>query len=256
MNQNKVFGLIGYPLSHSYSKQYFTDKFTAFHLNSFSYKEFEIKHIKDIEKIINREENLCGFNVTSPYKEEILPYLTSLSIEANEIMAVNTVKIIKTNNTKELIGYNTDCYGFISALKQEVNIKDIKQAVILGTGGAAKAVFYALKQQDINAILVSRKEDKDNKDIITYEELNDMYFDDISLIVNATPCGMKKDLPPICPINTDKITNNNIVFDLIYNPPSTPLLSIARKQGAKTINGLSMLKFQAEKSWQIWNSGK
>jgi shikimate dehydrogenase len=254
MNQNKVFGLIGYPLSHSYSKQYFTDKFTALHLNSFSYKEFEIKHIKDIETIINEEENLCGFNVTSPYKEEILPYLSCLSIEANEIMAVNTVKIIKTNNTKELIGYNTDCYGFISTLKQEVNIKDIKKAVILGTGGAAKAVFYALRKKDINTLLVSRKEGIKDNQIITYKELNDMSFDDISLIVNATPCGMKKDLPPICPINTNKIKNNNIVFDLIYNPPSTPLLSIAREQGAKTINGLSMLKFQAEKSWQIWDN--
>ncbi|MCH3923856.1 MAG: shikimate dehydrogenase [Bacteroidales bacterium] len=256
MLNNKVFGLVGYPLSHSYSKQYFTDKFIALNLRNYQYKEFEIKNINDLENILTKESNLCGFNVTSPYKEQIIPMLNDMNIEAKDIMAVNTVKIINNNDTKELIGYNTDCYGFISSLKENVDIKQIKKAVVLGSGGAAKAVYYSLKEQNIEVKYVSRKQITDDNQTITYEELNDMSFDDISLIVNATPCSMKKGLPPIAPINTNKITNKNIVFDLIYNPSITPLLSIAQRQGAKTINGLSMLHQQAEKSWQIWNSEK
>ncbi|MCC7331838.1 MAG: shikimate dehydrogenase [Flavobacteriales bacterium] len=242
----KQYGLVGHPLDHSFSKQFFTDKFIRENLTNCTYKNFDIKDISQVKTVVNNTPELMGFNVTIPYKEQIIPYLHKIDSEAAEVGAVNTVKITNGKWT----GYNTDIYGFKQSLKPFLEISQ-ERALILGTGGASKAVYYVLNSLNINCLFVSRTPKKDNE--ISYNDVNEYVIRNHQIIVNTTPIGTFPKIdekPEIC---YNEITSKHLLYDLIYNPDETQFLKEGRKKGATTINGLQMLKIQAEKSWKIWN---
>lgn len=251
MERQKIYGLAGYPVKHSYSKRYFEHKFQDSGLSFCKYDLFEFGNPEEIVTLIRSEKNLCGLNVTSPFKQSIIEYLDELDPIAEEIGSVNTIAI-ENGKTK---GYNTDYLGFDYALTQECNPDKIVSAAILGSGGAASSVAYILNKRSIDFFFVSRNPKKNNKGkkTIDYDELNKTNFENLSLIVNATPCGMGLLTNTKAPIDTLKISNRNIVFDLIYNPSPTLLLEQSVKNGAHIIDGLKMLYSQAEYSWKIWN---
>ncbi len=216
----------------------------------YSFHLFEIKQIDEIKNIIQEHENLQGFCVTMPYKQEILNYLNTLSPTAMECGNVNCVKIIRHNSNIELQGYNTDAYGFEYSLLNQLSIKNIQQAYILGSGGVSKTIYHILNKHNIPTQIVSRN--PKNKQI-SYEEMNQS-FGDKALFVNASPVGMH-DLEQQMPnIDLNKINSTHQIFDLIYNPSPTLLMKECEKRGAKTIDGSQMLYQQAEKAWEIWQS--
>lgn len=231
------YGLIGHPLSHSFSKTYFTEKFEREGLDC----EYENYDIDDIALV--RELDLSGFNVTSPYKEAIIPYLDELDPIAAEVGAVNTVKVLPNGR---LIGYNTDVIGFAETV---FGAELQKTALILGTGGASKAVQYALRQLGIRYSIVSRSIGKGD---YQYEELTPEIIQSHLLIVNATPVGMAPNINEAPNLPYDAITPQHTLIDLIYNPDETLFLRKGKEHGAITINGLTMLHAQAEASWEIW----
>lgn len=241
------FGLIGKKLDYSFSKDFFIQKFKDLNLPNNTYSNIECENETALAHfLLDEVYQLKGFNVTIPYKESLIPYLDSLQDEAQEIQAVNTVKII--NN--KLVGYNTDVYGFKESLKPLLQPQH-KKALVLGTGGASKSIVYALKSLNIDTLLVSR-----NKNItsVLYEELTEELLTDYLLIINCTPLGTfpKLETYPAIPYNF--ITNKHLVYDLVYNPKESLFLTKAKQQGANIQNGLSMLQLQAEKAWEIWNS--
>lgn len=247
---NKILGLIGFPLTHSFSANYFAEKFTKESIKGYEYQNFEIPSIDDFKKVINNNPDLVGLNVTIPYKEKVIPFLDELDDEAKEIGAVNTIKIIRKNGVVRLKGYNTDIYGFRETLKPLLKQHQYK-AFILGTGGAAKAVEYVLKKIGLDVLYVSRNPSSKNE--IAYTDLNEFAVQDFSVIVNSTPLGMfpKVDVCPEIPYQF--LTDKNLLYDLIYNPGETLFMKKGKEQGANTQNGLGMLKLQAEKAWEIWN---
>ncbi len=244
----KKYGLIGYPLDQSFSKDFFTKKFHNNNIDA-EYLNFELESIGEFPEIIDDNPNLIGFNITIPYKEKILPFLTNLDKEAEKVMAVNTVKIQVNPKEKRLVGYNTDVYGFEETLKPHLQSHHTK-ALILGTGGASKAVKYVLEKLGIEYKFVSRGKERG---YLTYKKLNNDIIAEHTLIINTTPLGMFPDVDsyPVLPYNA--ITNKHLCYDLIYNPPETIFLKKSKEQGATTINGKDMLIKQAEKSWEIWN---
>lgn len=248
---NKIFGLIGYPLTHSFSAKYFADKFEKENIVNHSYDNFEIPSIEDFPSIIKNNPDLVGLNVTIPYKEQILPFLDELDDEAREIGAVNTIRIIKRDGKTILKGYNTDIYGFRETLKPLLQQNHYK-ALILGTGGAAKAVEYVLKKIGLEVLYVSRNPASANE--VAYSDLNQEALRNYPVIINSTPLGMypKVDVCPAIPY--EYITKSNLLYDLIYNPSETLFMKKGVEKGANTQNGLGMLKLQAEKAWEIWNS--
>lgn len=244
----KVFGLIGQSLSHSFSKEYFTKKFTALHLSEYVYELWELKDLQSIRSFIKSKENVIGFNVTIPYKTEIIRYLDNISDDVKKINACNCVHI----KNQQWIGYNTDWWGFYKMIENKLE-KHHSSAMILGTGGAAKAVAYALEKSGISYVYVSRqKKLSSNVEVLTYDELLSEHFMKHRLIINTTPLGMYPNVDTLPPIPIDFINEKNFVIDLIYNPKETLLLQEAQKRGAKVLNGLEMLYLQAEKSWYIW----
>ncbi len=244
----KVFGLIGQSLSHSFSKEYFTKKFTALHLSEYVYELWELRDLQNIRGFIESKENVAGFNITIPYKTEIIKYLDIISEEVQEINACNCVHI--KNN--QWIGYNTDWWGFYKMIENKLE-KHHLSAMILGTGGAAKAVAYALEKSGISYVYVSRqKKIFSNVAVLTYDELVLEHFIEHTLIVNTTPVGMYPNVNELPSIPIDFINEKHFVIDLIYNPEKTRLLKEAQKRGARILNGLEMLYLQAEKSWYIW----
>lgn len=247
---NKILGLIGFPLTHSFSANYFAEKFAKESIKGYEYQNFEIPSIDDFKKVINNNPDLVGLNVTIPYKEKVIPFLDELDDEAKEIGAVNTIKIIRKNGAVRLKGYNTDIYGFRETLKPLLKQHQYK-AFILGTGGAAKAVEYVLKKIGLDVLYVSRNPSSKNE--IAYTDLNEFAVQDFSVIVNSTPLGMfpKVDVCPEIPYQF--LTDKNLLYDLIYNPGETLFMKKGKEQGANTQNGLGMLKLQAEKAWEIWN---
>lgn len=248
MNKRNKFGLVGKDISYSFSKKYFTEKFEKLNLKNYSYVNFDIPEIEEFPFLLyHREEEFRGLNVTIPYKQSIIKYLDDLSEEAKEIGAVNTIKITSNN---ELIGYNTDIYGFTNSIKPLLNIES-KKALILGTGGASNAVAFSLKKMGIDFKFVSRKK---NENVLLYNELNEEILHNHQIIINCTPVGTFPNINEKPQIPYSSITKNHIAFDLIYNPEETAFLKAAKKQGAKIKNGLEMLQLQAEKSWEIWNS--
>lgn len=241
MNQ---FGLIGYPLSHSFSKGYFAEKFIRENIANSNYDTFPIEKIEDFEQLC-QQNNFKGLNVTIPYKQSIIPFLDELNEDAQKIGAVNTIKFI--DNKK--IGYNSDVYGFEYSLLPFLKTHH-KQALILGTGGASKAVEYVLKKLNIHYKYVSRIA---NNDIISYQDINEEIINTHHIIINTTPLGMYPNIDAAPEIPYQYISDKHLLYDLVYNPEETLFLKKGKEKNAQTKNGLEMLYLQAERSWQIWN---
>lgn len=240
------FGLVGKDISYSFSRGYFADKFKSENLQ-YSYVNFDLQSINELSLIISDNSNLKGLNVTIPYKEQVMPLLDKVDKRAKKIGAVNTIKITKN---KKLKGYNTDYYGFKNSLGPHLKSHH-KKALILGTGGASKAVAYALKNLKITYDFVSRSK----KEGVTflYSDLTDAIISDYTIIINCTPIGTFPNIEACPDIPYKGITEQHILYDLIYNPEQTKFLRQGFQKGAITINGSEMLKLQAEKSWEIWN---
>lgn len=244
----RQFGIIGYPLSHSFSPGYFNAKFEREGLNDCQYKAYPLTSIELLPKLIQENPNLEGLNVTIPYKSEVIPYLDELSTEAREIGAVNVIKIKKG----KLTGYNSDVYGFEKSLRNFLPSSPIEmKALVLGTGGAAKAVQYVLKKMGIQYLMVSRNIKEDG---ITYESISKEIFQSHSLIINTTPLGMSPKIDTCPPLPYELTKTGHYFFDLVYNPEKTLFLQKAESQGGHIQNGLPMLHLQAERAWEIWQS--
>jgi shikimate dehydrogenase len=241
----KTYGLIGKSLSHSFSKKYFTEKFHNQGLIDSEYINIEIEAIEEfVEKV--KELQPKGLNVTVPYKELIIPYLDELDEVAKEIGAVNTI-VFKNGKLK---GYNTDAFGFHQSIKPFFKTQH-ERALILGTGGASKAVEYVLKQYGVDVLFASRSETKDN--ILNWNDINENVIKHHLLIINCTPLGMFPNIAskPVIPYSA--LTERHLLIDLVYNPDETLFLKLGNENGAKVLNGLTMLQQQAEKSWRLWN---
>jgi shikimate dehydrogenase len=241
MSIKKTYGLIGKNIDYSFSVKYFGQKFNDEKIIDSEYVNFDLREIEDFNNLEILKIN--GLNVTIPYKEKIITYLDEVDKAASIIGAVNT--IAKKDN--KLIGYNTDYIGFIESFKNNLNFKN---ALILGTGGASKAIQYALNIKNINFDIASRK---NNKKYISYDLINEK-IKDYDLIINTTPLGTFPDVSKKPKINYNLINENHFCYDLIYNPEKTSFLKECEKKGARIMNGLEMLKSQAEESWIIWNS--
>ncbi len=241
----KQYGLIGYPLSHSFSKGYFAEKFLKENITDANYDVFPLEKIDDFTALYQNKENLIGLNVTIPYKQQVIPFLDELDETSANIGAVNTVKFTQGKR----IGYNTDAYGFEMSLKPMLQSHHTN-ALILGTGGASKAVEYVLKKLGISFQYVSRNK---SDHTISYEQLDEFIIHNSKLIINCTPIGMypNVDVAPNIPYNA--ISEKHLLYDLVYNPEETLFLKKGKEKGAQTKNGLEMLYLQAERSWEIWN---
>lgn len=244
----ELFGLVGKNISYSFSKGYFSDKFRNLQLINHEYVNFDIDKIEDLLSLVNQfKASLKGFNVTIPYKQSIFNYLDEVDATANEIGAVNTVKL--TNNGK-LIGYNSDVVGFENSILPLLN-KHHTKALILGTGGASKAVGFVLKKLKIDFYKVSRNPKR--KDEISYSDISEKLLKEHTIIINSSPLGTFPNIDQKPSIPYQFLTNKHLLFDLIYNPAETAFLIEGKKQGAQIKNGFEMLELQAEESWRIWN---
>lgn len=242
----RIYGLIGKTLSHSFSGKYFGEKFQNEGLTNHEYRMFEFPDITDVEKLF-RIEGLSGLNVTLPYKTEIIPYLDALDPQAERIGAVNVIAF----RGGQHIGYNSDYFGFKNSLtawlgKEPYHVK----ALILGTGGASKAVKVALEDLNIPFKFVSRTHDKGD---MIYEEVTGEVISEFSLIINTSPLGMSPNETTCPPLPYHMMGENHYLYDLVYNPETTLFMRYGGENGAKTMNGLKMLYLQAEASWRIWN---
>ena len=245
----KLYGLIGYPLSHSFSKNYFSNKFQRENILDCQYELFEIDSIKKVEQVF-KKENLHGFNVTIPYKHDIMAYMDDFDHSAKKVGAVNVVKI---NKDGKKTGFNSDYYGFKTSLESWLPTFENQNALIMGVGGAAKAVIAVLNDLAIPFLKISREITKGD---LTYEALNHNpeLINDHHLIINTTPLGMTPNIDSMPNITYQNLNDKFYLYDLIYNPAETRFLSEGKKYGAHTKNGLQMLELQAEKSWEIWKS--
>lgn len=245
----KKLGLIGFPLGHSFSKKYYLEKFDKEQITGINYDLYSIEDIKEFEKIFN-DTDFYGVNVTIPHKINVLAYINELSPEAQEIQAVNCIQIKHTEQGPFLKGYNTDVYGFEESLKPLLESHHTK-ALILGNGGAAKAVEYALKQLNIDYKFVSRTKTDNN---FTYNEIDQDVLNEYSIIINCSPIGTYPNIEVAPNLPYEYITSKHLLYDLVYNPAETAFLKKGIQNGAKVKNGQEMLEIQAEKNWEIWNS--
>jgi shikimate dehydrogenase len=245
----RLFGLIGYPLSHSFSAQYFAKKFASENIQDAEYRLFPLEQISEISTLIADQPDLQGFNITIPYKVAILPHLDHITKEAEAVGAVNCVKIEGGESGIILTGYNTDFYGFRESLVQVLKPYH-KTALVLGTGGAAKAVCYTLQKLGITYTQVSRG--SQDVQTLNYSQLDEKIISENLLIINTTPVGMYPDTVKFPDIPYQFIGNKHLLYDLVYNPTVTSFMLKGREAGATVKNGLQMLKMQAEKSWEIW----
>ena len=237
------FGLLGKNISYSFSKTYFTEKFKNMQLHGYEYCNFDIQAIDEFQSILT--DNLKGLNVTIPYKEQIISCLDDIDAIAKEIGAVNTIKI----KNGKLKGFNTDIYGFEESLKPLLR-KQHTKALVLGTGGASKAINYVLRRLNMDVLTVSRKPVKEQ---ISYREISKEIVNSHTVIINCTPLGTFPNIEKCPAIPYNYISTKHLLYDLIYNPSKTTFLSNGEKNGATICNGLKMLELQAEKSWEIWN---
>ena len=245
----KQYGLIGYPLAHSFSEKYFNEKFRKEKISDCDYRLFPLKHINQLPELIQKNLSLRGLNVTVPHKESVLSYLDEMDEQAKAVGAVNCIKIIRKHNSIKLIGYNTDVHGFEGSLKP--SLKSFHQhAIIFGTGGGAKAVAYVLKKLGISYTYVSRN--PGNSNTIGYLDLTKPLIQNNLLIINTTPLGMFPQTQTFPQFPYEQLGKRHLLFDLIYNPEQTLFLQKGKKQGTTVKNGLKMLYIQAEKSWEIW----
>jgi shikimate dehydrogenase len=245
----RKFGLIGFPLSHSFSKNFFTDKFSKEAIDA-EYLNFELENISQFSRVIASHPNLEGINVTIPYKEQIIKYLDFTDEEAASIQAVNTIRIFRSGHHVSLRGYNTDIQGFQESIRPLIQNYHHK-ALVLGTGGASKAVVRALENLKIETILVSRNPEE--KGELSYNDLDEDVMDNYKIIVNTTPIGTYPNTEGCPAIPFEMITPKHLLFDLVYNPEVTEFLKLGKKRGAVIKNGLEMLHLQALASWEIWN---
>lgn len=244
------YGLIGYPLKHSFSITYFNEKFQAENIDA-EYVNFEIPRIEDFMGVVDEHPNLCGLNVTIPYKEQVIPYLDELDKDTARIGAVNVIKIIRQPKGKvKLVGYNSDVIGFSRSIEPLLQPHH-KKALLLGTGGASKAVFHGLENLGVKSTYVSRTKRSD--EVLTYRELTPEVMAEHTVIVNCTPVGMypKVDFCPDIPY--ELLTSEHLLYDLLYNPNETLFMKKGRAQGATVKNGLEMLLLQAFAAWEIWH---
>jgi shikimate dehydrogenase len=242
----KLFGLIGFPLHTSFSQQFFTEKFLRLNL-PYSYKNFPLQRIEDIETLFQQYPQLHGLNITTPYKEKIIPFLTDMSNEVQQIGAVNCIQI----HEKKMIGYNTDVFGFSESLMPLIDNHPINNALILGTGGAAKAIAFSLSKLGISYVMVSRRK---HGQAIDYRSISKNLLDESQCIINCTPLGMSPLEQECPPLPYQWIGKQHLAYDLIYTPEETVFLRKCKEQGSVVKNGLQMLHLQAEKSWAIWNN--
>lgn len=244
----QLFGLLGYPLGHSFSKNFFNEKFTTEGIDA-TYTNFEIPTIDELTEIVIKHPNLMGLNVTRPHKEVVIPFLDSLDSLAERVGAVNVIKFSRERGKLKLTGYNSDVVGFSNSLKPLLQPHHTK-ALVLGTGGASKAVCVGLELLGIAYKLVSRNPLEDG---LTYDDLSEEVMQEYPVIINSTPLGTfpKVEQSPTLPYHL--ITPQHLCYDLIYNPDETLFLQRAKERGATTKNGLEMLILQAYESWRIWN---
>jgi shikimate dehydrogenase len=243
------YGLIGYPLGHSFSRNFFNEKFEKEGTDA-EYVNFEIPSIEEFPNVIKQNPNLCGLNVTIPYKQQVIPYLDELNDDAREIGAVNVIKIIRPDKGKvRLIGCNSDVMGFTGSIKPLLKPHHT-HALILGTGGASKAVCYGLKKLGLVVTFVSRRK---QPDMLTYDELTPEVMAQYKVIVNCSPVGMFPHVDECPQIPYELLSTEHLLFDLIYNPDVTLFMKKGREQGATVKNGLEMLHLQALGAWENWN---
>ncbi len=247
---SKIIGLIGFPLEHSFSERYFNERFAEKGYDFIEYRNFPLEEIEELEELLNLVPELCAFNVTSPYKQQVIKYLDDISDQARQVNAVNTVIVERNSEKTRLIGFNTDVYGFEAAI-QPLLEPHHTDALILGTGGAAQAVAYALKNLGINYSFVSRSKRLEHPTYI-YNELTPEIVRSHLIIINSTPLGMFPHINFYPPFPYKYLTERHLLFDLIYNPQMTKFLEFGKQHNAKIANGLQMLYLQAGKSWEIF----
>lgn len=239
------YGLLGKDIDYSFSRDYFTEKFECENTHA-NYVNFDIPSIQDFPNICNSQPFLKGMNVTIPYKEQVKPYLDEIDETAKIIGAVNTIKFVDGKK----IGFNTDYYGFMESLKPHLK-EHHNKALILGTGGASKAIAYGLKQLGIDYVLVSRNPDFEE---LPYNAIDEDILNAYTIIVNCTPLGTYPKIEQFPDLPYEALSEKHLLFDLIYNPAETTFLKHGKEQGATIVNGSKMLELQAEESWRIWNS--
>ena len=246
-NSQHLFGLLGRDISYSFSNGYFKEKFEELKLKNHQYQNIDIQSIERFPELLKQHKTISGMNVTIPYKEEVIPFLDEIDPEALEIGAVNTIKFLENGKLK---GFNTDVFGFFNSLRPLLE-EHHEKALILGTGGASKAIAYALEKLHIDFLFVSRNPNTQHE--ISYSNLSQELISTHTIIINCTPLGTfpETDLCPNIPYQF--ITSNHLLYDLIYNPAITTFLQKGKIKGAKIKNGLEMLQLQADKSWEIWN---
>lgn len=246
----KRYGLIGYPLGHSFSRNFFNEKFASENIQA-EYVNFEIPSIEQFPEIIRANPNLAGLNVTIPYKEAVIPYLNRLDTDAAAIGAVNVIRINRISPKEtELVGYNSDVIGFSRSIEPLLEPHH-KKALILGTGGASKAVNFGLKKLGLETLFVSRS--RHDEHTLTYQELTPELMDEYKVIVNTTPVGMYPNADEYPDIPYEYLTHKHLLYDLLYNPDTTLFMKKGSEQGAVVKNGIEMLLLQAFEAWDIWN---
>ncbi len=245
----KKFGLIGYPLNHSFSEKYFAEKFKREKISGCSYENFPIRSLEEFPELIRKNKDLYGLNVTIPYKTEILKYVNFAEDVVDQVGAANVLKIRRENDKVYISAYNSDVFGIKETLIPCSRGKKHK-ALILGTGGSSKAVAWTVMKMGCDAVLVSRTS---RQGVLSYKDISPELLAETDLIVNTTPLGMFPDIGSKPDINYDLLTSKHILFDLVYNPEMTEFLKKGKERGCKIINGMKMLRSQAERSWEIWN---
>ena len=241
------FGLIGFPLGHSFSKKYFTEKFLLEGIDA-RYDLYELKSLDEFTEL-KVSENLCGLNVTIPYKQQIIPFLDEMDETAAEIGAVNVIKFIRDGNDLKLKGYNSDAIGFLQSIRPYLKPHHNK-ALILGTGGASLAFDYTLRKLGIETIFVSRTPAEGQ---LSYSDLSETVLNEYPIILNASPVGSFPDVERCPDLPYQYLTSRHLLFDAVYNPAETLFLQKGKAQGATVLNGEGMLTGQAEAAWKIWN---
>jgi shikimate dehydrogenase len=241
----RLFGLIGYPLSHSFSKKYFTEKFEQEGLSNCRYENFPIASIDELKKVFENNPDLEGLNVTIPYKEQVLPFLYESSEAVKHVGACNCIKVI----SGKLYGFNTDVIGFEETINAKL-LPHHKKALVLGSGGASKAIQFVLRKKGIEFLVISRSM---NPLFIPYEKVTPDLIQEYPLIINTTPLGMQPHTDTYPSIPYSALTTQHYLYDLIYNPAKTLFLQKGEERGAAIQNGADMLVIQAEESWNIWN---
>ena len=244
----RFYGLTGYPLGHSWSEEYFRNKFLQENITDCFYKNFPLKDINDLRLLIQKYPELQGLNITIPHKIPVIKILDEIDPVAAEIGAINCIRITRENELIKLYGYNTDYMAFMDSLKPELNSYSIK-ALVLGAGGASRAVCHALRQLTIDYQIVSRHPGRNH---LSYNDLDARILSDHTLIINTTPLGMWPDINSFPLIPYHLLKPDHFLYDLVYNPEETMFLIEGKEKGCKIKNGLEMLRIQAELSWQIW----